>query len=69
TTLGIRISEVERVSLQREETTIDTPYGPLSAKRATLPDGTTKARPEYDSMKRMAEEKPGFRPRDPEQRP
>jgi len=69
TTLGVRVSEVERVSLQREETTVDTPYGSLSAKRAILPDGTAKVRPEYDSMKRMAEEKPGFHPRDPEQRP
>jgi uncharacterized protein (TIGR00299 family) protein len=56
TTLGIRRSQLERSVLRREQCSIATPWGNLTAKRAVLPDGTVKVSPEFEDAKRLAAE-------------
>ena len=56
TTLGVRCRAVERTILPRESCKISTPWGEIDAVRATLPDGTQKITPEFESAKRLAEE-------------
>ena len=57
TTIGIRRQEMERTILPREEVKVATPYGEVKAKKVTLPDGEERIYPEYESMKKLAEEK------------
>ena len=47
-TLGVRETAVARHSLPREIQTMQTQYGPVRVKVATLPDGSRKASPEHD---------------------
>lgn len=47
-TLGVRETAVTRHSLPREIQTVQTEYGPVRMKVATLPDGSQKALPEHD---------------------
>ena len=54
-TLGVRRQSVERRCLERTSETVETPYGLVRVKVATLPDGTTKCAPEYEDCKRAAE--------------
>lgn len=54
-TLGIRESEVRRFALEREETEVETPFGPLKAKRAFLAGEAMRTVPEYDDARRLAE--------------
>jgi hypothetical protein len=56
TTLGVRVRSERRHLLDRIETTIDTPYGPVRAKRAGS-NGHARARPEYDDLVRIARER------------
>ena len=56
TTLGVRVRSERRHLLERTETTIDTPYGPVRAKRAG-PNGSARVRPEYDDLVRIARER------------
>ncbi|MGB8215196.1 MAG: nickel pincer cofactor biosynthesis protein LarC [Anaerolineales bacterium] len=53
-TLGVRRQPVERRCLERVTQTVDTPYGPIRVKVATLPDGTSKRAPEYEDCKQAA---------------
>lgn len=55
-TLGVRKRTTQRVKLAREAVTVDTPWGPLQGKRATLPDGSTWISPEYEDAARIARE-------------
>jgi hypothetical protein len=55
TTLGVRVTEVGRYALPREERTVATPYGDIRVKVAMLPGGGEKAHPEYDDVRRAAE--------------
>ena len=48
TTLGLRETIVTRYSLARTVETVETRYGPVRVKVATLPDGALKASPEHD---------------------
>ena len=57
TTIGIRRQMMERSVLDRKQITVDTSYGKADAKQVTLPDGSTRIYPEYESMKRIAKEK------------
>jgi uncharacterized protein (DUF111 family) len=57
TTLGVRIQEVERVELPREIREVETSYGPVRVKLATLPGGEQRAVPEYEDCKRAARER------------
>ncbi|MBI5815953.1 MAG: nickel pincer cofactor biosynthesis protein LarC [Nitrospinae bacterium] len=55
TTLGIRRNIVERASLPRRIEKVATAYGEVEVKVATLPDGSTRKTPEYESVKKAAE--------------
>jgi uncharacterized protein (TIGR00299 family) protein len=47
TTLGIRVGRTSRVTLRREFTEVDTPYGRISVKLAFLDGELLRAEPEY----------------------
>jgi pyridinium-3,5-bisthiocarboxylic acid mononucleotide nickel chelatase len=55
TTLGVRLSEVERVAARRWQERIDTPYGPLTVKVMEY-GGRRRLLPEYEACRQMAEE-------------
>lgn len=55
-TLGVRETLVARHSLPRELQTVETEYGPVRVKVATLPDGSRKASPEHDDCAARAAE-------------
>jgi pyridinium-3,5-bisthiocarboxylic acid mononucleotide nickel chelatase len=55
-TLGVRETSVARHSLPREIQTVQTEYGPVRMKVATLPDGSKKAAPEHDDCAARAAE-------------
>ncbi|HEV8589909.1 MAG TPA: nickel pincer cofactor biosynthesis protein LarC [Pyrinomonadaceae bacterium] len=57
TTLGVRETSVMRHSLPRHIQTVETPYGAVRLKIATLPDGSTKASPEHDDCVARAAER------------
>jgi len=54
TTLGVRCTEVERVTARRWFETIETPYGPLQVKVMEY-GGRRRLLPEYEACRRMAE--------------
>jgi uncharacterized protein (TIGR00299 family) protein len=54
-TLGVRQQLVQRQCLARSSHTVETPYGPVRVKIAHWGDGETKAAPEYDDCRRLAE--------------
>jgi len=53
-TLGVRISYVGRKVLKREKITVESPWGTMEVKRATLPHGGYALKPEYESCKCLA---------------
>ncbi len=53
-TLGVRWREMNREVLAREAVTVDTPFGPIRAKRAFPPDGASRVVPEYESCRAAA---------------
>lgn len=57
TTLGVRIQEVERIELKREEKIVSTPYGPSRVKSVIMPDGEERMIPEFEECRRIAREK------------
>jgi len=56
TSLGIRVQEVRRIEVAREEKTVSTVFGPCRVKRALLPNGRERLIPEYEECRRIAEE-------------
>ncbi len=54
-TIGIRKQLMDRSVLKRREVTVETEYGELKLKEVTLPDGTTRRYPEYESLKALAD--------------
>ena len=56
TTLGLRRTETERIVLEREMSSVDTPWGPVKVKVGKLGDRTVSAQPEYEDLKRAARE-------------
>lgn len=56
TTLGIRVQDVRRIEIPREEKTIATEFGPCRVKRVQLPNGTERLIPEYEECRRIAGE-------------
>ena len=56
TTNGIRRQVMERVCLPRRFERVGTPWGEVSVKVATLPDGSERAAPEYEDCARLARE-------------
>lgn len=57
TTIGIRRIKVERSKLERREIVLKTEFGEIKAKQVTLPDGTTRNYPEYESVAAICREK------------
>ncbi len=57
TTLGVRISEVQRAALPRISQTVQTPWGEVRVKVARWNEGNVeRAAPEYDDVTRLARE-------------
>jgi uncharacterized protein (TIGR00299 family) protein len=56
-TLGVRISHVQRLKAQRTFESIETPIGPMSIKVKRLGDRLISAVPEYDECQRLASER------------
>jgi uncharacterized protein (TIGR00299 family) protein len=54
TTLGIRQRTLERLCLDRERATVETPYGQVRIKVARLDEKTTNVSPEYEDCRRLA---------------
>jgi uncharacterized protein (TIGR00299 family) protein len=63
TTLGVRRTSVERTALPRRTISVDVDGHRIAVKVATLPDGGTRAKPEYVDVHRVAEAT-GLRPSD-----
>ncbi len=57
TTIGIRRYACERTVLPRRMKTVDLPDGQVELKICTLPDGSERAYPEYESISRLARER------------
>jgi hypothetical protein len=54
TTLGVRVSEADRVVLVREERQVATPFGPIRVKVVRDPSGRATPSAEYEDCKRAA---------------
>lgn len=55
TSLGVRLRLDERVELERRGAEVETPFGSIAVKIATLPDGGERAAPEFESVREAAE--------------
>ncbi len=55
-TFGVRRTTATRAKLQREAVTVETPWGPVKAKRGLRADGFEVLTPEYDDCARVARE-------------
>lgn len=56
-TIGVRSHPVSRITLPRTMRTVQTPYGAVTVKVVTLPDGGERAAPEYEDCRRLARER------------
>ena len=54
TTLGLRYQEIRRLVLARSSKKIKTRFGAITVKIVVRPDGSRRALPEYDDLKRIA---------------
>jgi uncharacterized protein (TIGR00299 family) protein len=54
TTIGLRYFPVQRVILKRSTARVKTRFGTVAVKIVEEPDGTKRATPEYDNLKRIA---------------
>ena len=54
TTIGVRCQKLRRYTLKREAVTLDTPYGPVRAKRSHG-FGVDRIKPEFDDLAEIAE--------------
>jgi pyridinium-3,5-bisthiocarboxylic acid mononucleotide nickel chelatase len=54
-TLGVRRTTILRTVLAREPSAVETPYGPVMGKIATLPDGSRRFTPEYEAVREIAD--------------
>lgn len=54
-TLGVRRYTAARTKLVRSAETVQTEWGPISGKRVTLSNGTTRFSPEYEACREIAE--------------
>ena len=55
TTLGVRSYEVERRALQRETIRVETPYGQIDVKVASINGRMVNEMPEYEQCRAAAE--------------
>ncbi len=56
TTIGVRVRHEGRVELTRSVAEVKTPLGTIRVKTAVLPSGEERRMPEYDDVKRIAQE-------------
>jgi uncharacterized protein (DUF111 family) len=56
TTLGVKTFDVVRSALERESRLVRFDGRDIRVKVATLPDGSQRAKPEFDDLRRVAEE-------------
>jgi pyridinium-3,5-bisthiocarboxylic acid mononucleotide nickel chelatase len=56
-TFGIRKTQCQRSKLQRESVMVDTPWGPVKAKKGWRACGFTVFAPEYEDCARLARER------------
>lgn len=56
-TFGVRRHRAERTKLRREPATVETPWGPVKAKRGRRADGFAVLTPEYEDCARVARER------------
>ncbi len=56
TTIGVRVRHEGRVELMRSVAEVETPVGTIRVKTAILPNGEERRVPEYDDVKRIAQE-------------
>jgi hypothetical protein len=56
TTIGVRIYEARRKVLEREEVSVETPYGPVNVKVARRAGQVVNIAPEYEDCQRIASE-------------
>jgi uncharacterized protein (TIGR00299 family) protein len=56
-TFGVRRTTAQRSKLAREAVTVDTPWGPVKAKRGRRADGFAIVTPEYDDCARVARDR------------
>ncbi len=54
-TLGVRVREERRYELPRRAERVETPFGTIALKVATLPEGGERAAPEFESVLEAAE--------------
>ncbi len=54
TTIGVRIGYEERIELKRSIAHVDTQFGRVAVKRASIPGGGVKTAPEYESCRKAA---------------
>ncbi|HEX2999705.1 MAG TPA: nickel insertion protein, partial [Armatimonadota bacterium] len=57
TTLGVRVTRVERYALERESVSVQTPWGPVPVKIGRWEGKPTTYAPEYEACRRIAREK------------
>jgi hypothetical protein len=57
TTIGVRIYEARRKVLEREQVSVETPYGPVNVKVARREGKVVNIAPEYEDCQRIASEK------------
>jgi pyridinium-3,5-bisthiocarboxylic acid mononucleotide nickel chelatase len=55
TSLGVRVRHDERVELARRAEAVETPFGRIELKVASLPGGGERAVPEFESVREVAE--------------
>jgi uncharacterized protein (TIGR00299 family) protein len=53
--LGVRVRTERRFELARRAATVETAFGPVALKIATLPDGGERAAPEFESVREASE--------------
>ncbi len=54
TAIGVRVTESDRIVLEREKLRVDTPYGTVGVKRVRDLDGIPRVSAEYDDCKKAA---------------
>jgi uncharacterized protein (DUF111 family) len=55
TSIGVREQTIQRHRLARATVSVETRWGPVQLKVATLPDGAQRAAPEYDDCRQLSE--------------
>ncbi|HYM82481.1 MAG TPA: nickel pincer cofactor biosynthesis protein LarC [Candidatus Limnocylindria bacterium] len=53
--LGVRVREEQRFELERHQVEVETPFGVVALKVASLPGGDQRAAPEFESVRAAAE--------------